>query len=202
MVPGICRSRVPLGPLTEIVRPTTVTSTPAGTVMGALPIRDIVSSPDVAEDLAADVALARLAVGHEAMGGGQDSHAEATEHARHGVGAAVDPQARRRDATQAGDRAVTIGRVLELDGQDLADAAGRRAGLEAADVALLLEDFGEAHLLLRRGHAHLVVTRTTSSDRGSRRRVRARAGTDGRDRTCDRRNVPGRSDGNGCSHEP
>src|SRR6188474_2897624 len=107
MVPGICRSRVPLGPLTEILRPSTVTSTPAGTVMGALPIRDMVSSPDVTEDLAADVALARLAVGHEPVGGGQDGDAETTGHAGHGVGVAVDPQARRRDATQTGDRAIT-----------------------------------------------------------------------------------------------
>src|SRR6056297_2315462 len=164
MVPGISRESVPFGPFTAMLRPSIVTSTPAGTVMGDLPMRDMVPtspspawSPDVTHDLAADVALARLAVGHEAVGGGQDGDTEAAENSGHGAGVAIDPQARRRDATQAHDRAITVGRVLHLDRQHVADALGGRCGLETLDVALLAEHFGEGDLLLGRGHAHLVV---------------------------------------------
>ena len=39
--PGISRERVPFGPVTETVRPSMVTFTPAGTAMGLRPIRDI-----------------------------------------------------------------------------------------------------------------------------------------------------------------
>src|SRR6056297_2684389 len=164
MVPGISRESVPFGPFTAMLRPSIVTSTPAGTVMGDLPMRDMVPtspspawSPDVTHDLAADVALARLAVGHEAVGGGQDGDTETTEHSGHGVGVAVHPQARRRDATQAHDRAVTIGGVLHLDGQDVPHPLGGRRGLVPGDVALLLEELSQCDLLLGRGHGHLVV---------------------------------------------
>jgi hypothetical protein len=51
-------------------------------------------------------------------------------------------------------------------------------------------------------HDGCLLTSSTSSDRGSRRRARARAGTDGRGRTCGRPNAHGRSGGSGCSREP
>ena len=48
---------------TGLVPSATVTSTPEGTATGALPMRDMFGSlPDVAEDFAAHVALARFAV--------------------------------------------------------------------------------------------------------------------------------------------
>src|SRR6478735_11929923 len=85
MAPGMVRLRVPFGPFTVTSAPLMVTSTPEGTLIGALPMRDMRGSlPDVAEDFAADLALARFAVGHEPVAGGQDGHPEATEDARHG----------------------------------------------------------------------------------------------------------------------
>ena len=84
MAPGMTRDRVPLGPFTVTVRSAMVTSTPLGTVMGALPMRDTVlaSSPDEAQDLAAHAALARLAVGHETLAGREHSDTQAAQHAR------------------------------------------------------------------------------------------------------------------------
>src|SRR4051812_41039460 len=66
---GIDRESVPCGPLTEMVPGAIVTSTPLGTGMGLRPMRDISGLPDVAEDLAADLALARFSVGHETLAG-------------------------------------------------------------------------------------------------------------------------------------
>src|SRR4051794_32436296 len=59
----VCDS-VPFGPLTVTSRPLIVTSTPDGTGMGSLPIRDIVSlpSPDVGEDFPAYALLLALLV--------------------------------------------------------------------------------------------------------------------------------------------
>src|SRR5687768_14463705 len=151
IVAAIVRLRVPLGPFTVMFCPepvgTIVMSTPVGTVMGACPIRDIaVTSPDVAEDFAADFALARFAVGHESLRGGQDGNAEAPEHARHIAGLAVHTETGRRDAAQARDRAIPVRAVLHLDRQDVAHALGRGGHFVALDVALLLEDLGECDL--------------------------------------------------------
>src|SRR5450759_956871 len=65
--------RVPLGPLTVTVEPSIVTSTPDGTGMGCLPIRDtacrsfrfLSGLPDVGNDFAADAGSLRLLVGHD-----------------------------------------------------------------------------------------------------------------------------------------
>src|SRR5690554_5477409 len=71
-------SRDPLGPFTVTSAPLMVTSTPAGTGTGSLPIRDIGVSPfrlpDVGEDFAAHTLVLRLTVSQEAGGGGQDGH--------------------------------------------------------------------------------------------------------------------------------
>src|SRR5688572_21701468 len=70
---GAVYSSSPFGPLTRTREPSIATSTPEGIVMGCLPTRDISSLlPDVTEDLAADLVLARLAVGHQTLIGGQD----------------------------------------------------------------------------------------------------------------------------------
>src|SRR4051794_34724187 len=153
IAPGMVRLRVPLGPLTTTSAPLMVTSTPGGTLIGDLPMRDMGGSlPDVAEDFAADLALARLTVGHQSLTGGQDSHSEATEDARHGVALAVDPQAGGGDAPQPGDGAGAVGGVLHRDGQHIAGTGGGRRNGEARDVALLLEDRGERDLLLGGRH--------------------------------------------------
>src|SRR5262245_2900662 len=84
----------PRGPLTRMWLPEMDTSTPDGTGMGFWPILLIAArsapSPHVAEDLAADLALARLAVGQQALVGREDRDAEAAQHARDGVGLRVD----------------------------------------------------------------------------------------------------------------
>src|SRR3954469_502181 len=68
---GSCRVRDPLGPFTVTTRPSSVTSTPEGTVMGRRPMRDI-ALPDVGEDLAAELGLAGLAAGHDPLGRADD----------------------------------------------------------------------------------------------------------------------------------
>src|SRR4051812_2653324 len=78
---GSWRVRVPFGPFTVITRPSSVTSTSAGTVMGRRPIRDI-ALPDVREDLAAELGLAGLAAGHDPPRGADDDDAESAQHAR------------------------------------------------------------------------------------------------------------------------
>src|SRR4051794_7845097 len=144
IAPGMVRLRVPFGPFTVTSAPSMVTSTPAGRLIGVLPMRDMRGSlPDVAEDFAADLALARLTVGHQPLAGGQDGHPEATEDARHAVALAVDPQAGGGDAPQAGNGAGPVGGVLHRDGQHVARARGGRGDGEPGDVALLLEDRGE-----------------------------------------------------------
>src|SRR5262249_1695231 len=78
---GSCRVSEPLGPCTASTRPSSVTSTPDGTVMGRRPMRDI-ALPDVGEDLAAELGLLGLAAGHDPLGGADDDDAEAAEHPR------------------------------------------------------------------------------------------------------------------------
>src|SRR5581483_12427386 len=102
------RASVPFGPL-MVSRPSSpgVTVTPAGTGIGRLPIRDMVSVlssflPDVAENFAADAVLARLAVGHDALRRGENGDTQAAQHAREFVFAAVDAQARLADALEIG----------------------------------------------------------------------------------------------------
>ena len=59
------------------------TSTPAGTAMGSLPIRDMCSPPGlphVGEDFPAHALLVGLTVREQTGGGGQDGDAEAAEH--------------------------------------------------------------------------------------------------------------------------
>src|SRR5215213_8082681 len=93
MSSGASCSSVPRGPLTVTWLPSSVTSTPLGMVMGCLPIRDIGAPlPDLAQDLAAHAALARLAVGHESLVGREDGDAHAAEHAGHVVRTQVDPE--------------------------------------------------------------------------------------------------------------
>src|SRR5258708_3022875 len=92
--------------------------------------------PDLAQDLAADAALARLAVGHQALIGGQDRDSHAAENPRDAFGLRVDAQAGTRDALQSGDRAAAVAGVLHLDRQALPRTARVGHDFEARDVAL------------------------------------------------------------------
>ena len=71
----------------------------------------------------------------------------------------VHPETGLRDAPQSGDRALAVGRVLQLD-LELLPRLGRVLGdVPAGDVALTLEDPRERLLQLRGRHQHLVVER-------------------------------------------
>src|SRR5512136_281530 len=67
-----CRVSVPFGPLTVISRPSIVTSTVGGTLMGRRPIRDIAGLPDVRQDFTAELGLVGLRAGHDALAGADD----------------------------------------------------------------------------------------------------------------------------------
>src|SRR5213592_3878427 len=150
------RDSEPRGPLTVISRPPRATSTPDGMLIGDRPTRDI-RSPHVTEDLAADAALARLAVGHEALAGGQDGDAEAAEHAGEPVGLDVHAQTRLRHPAQSRDARHALRRVLHRHLERATRTRRVVVHLVARDVALALEDGGQRLLELRRGHAHEVV---------------------------------------------
>ena len=101
---GASRLSVPLGPLTVTWRPSIVTSTPDGTVMGRRPIRDMSSRlPDEREDFAAELRLAGLLAGHDPLARADDDDAEAAEDARDVGLARVDAQAGLADPLEAGD---------------------------------------------------------------------------------------------------
>src|SRR4051812_18348310 len=147
--------RVPLGPLTitvGVVVPSIWTSTPDGTVIGSLPMRDIATSlllglgsPDVGEDFPTHALLVGLAVGQQALAGRDDGDAQSTEHLGQTRGLGVHPQAGLADAADAGDRALPVTPVLERDGERLRDAAlGVLGDVVRRDVALGLEDLGHA----------------------------------------------------------
>src|SRR4030095_6791910 len=73
---GCVRDTLPFSTVT--VRPDALTLTPGGSGIGARPILDTASSsPDRADDLAADAALARRASPHHPFRGGEDRDAEA-----------------------------------------------------------------------------------------------------------------------------
>ena len=190
--------------------------------------RHVRSSPHEAEDLAAHVALARLAVGHEPLAGRDHGHAEPAEDPRDLGGLAVDAQARLGHPAEAGDHASPFGRVLHLDRQHAAGPLGVVGHLVALDVALLVEDVGEGFLHLGARHADVVVhgdvgvpdarehvgdgvghrhrspplTSWPSSRRGSRRHAPSPAGTLGRGRTCGRRSAGAHSACTGCRRAP
>src|SRR5204862_7736020 len=77
---GISVESSPLGPLTRTLPGSIATVTPLGTGMGCLPMRDILSSPDLCEDLAADPLGAGVVARLDPAGGGDDGSAHAPQH--------------------------------------------------------------------------------------------------------------------------
>src|SRR5687767_2170307 len=108
MSPGSSQFNEPLGPLTSSVRPESLMATPAGIGMGALPIRDMVASPHVTDDFAADALFTRVTVGHQPFARRNDGDAETTQHTRDLTGLGVDTKARRRDALDTVDDPLTV----------------------------------------------------------------------------------------------
>src|SRR5919112_94946 len=161
--------RVPLGPFTVTRLSARVTSTPDGTAMGSLPMRDMLmsplgpSSPDVGEDFPTHALLVRLAVGQQALARRDDRDAQAAEHLGQAGVLGVHPETGLRDPADAGDRALPVLAVLEGQLQDLAHGlVGTLCGLlhlPGGDVPLLLEDLRDACLQLAVGHRNVVVVR-------------------------------------------
>src|SRR6058998_2121640 len=84
-MPGMSAvDRVPFGPLMVTALPSCLTSTPFGSSIGFLPIRDMerFSLPDLAEDFTADAALDGFVAGEHALRRGNDGQSEAAEDAR------------------------------------------------------------------------------------------------------------------------
>src|SRR5699024_1027343 len=116
---GTVNACSPFGPFTRTSWPSTVTSSPEGTEMGCLPMRDIcVSSfplPDVREDFAAHALLGCLLVREESRRRREDRDAESAEHPREAVRLGVHAQTRLRHTADAGDRTLTVGSELQIE---------------------------------------------------------------------------------------
>src|SRR3712207_1951856 len=136
----------PLAPFIFTVWPVTLAVTPDGTATGFLPTRDIsvsyvlyscrAGSEDLAEHFAADVALARLVVGHDALRRRQNGGAEPVGHARHGVDGGVDAPAGLRHPLDGAYDGLAV-MVLELD-RELGAAVAELGGGIVADIAFRL----------------------------------------------------------------
>src|SRR6266850_1620355 len=85
---GFSRDTFPFS--TRISFPCTLTLTPAGRAIGILPIRDMSSSPDVADDLAAHARLAGIVAAQHTLGRRHDAHTQPAHHRRDLAGTRVD----------------------------------------------------------------------------------------------------------------
>ena len=127
--------------------------------------------PDVSDDLAADVVLASIAVGHDAMAGGNNGGTKATADAGHVGNAGVLTQARLGNAADAVDDLSLLGTILKRDVQSL--LGNGVLDIVALDVALLVQNTSDLDELLAARHG----------DRGLVHRVSV---TDARKHICDR----------------
>src|SRR5438093_7426464 len=152
------RASVPFGPFTLTFDPSILTSTPWGIAIGLRPIRLISTSPHECQHFAADALFLRLTVGHQPAGRGHDRDAEPAEHARDPVPLRIYAKARLRDALQAYDRLLAVRAVLQIEAEHGALVAPLH--LPVPNVALALQDVGDADLYLGRRHTHLILLRS------------------------------------------
>src|SRR5215831_20737297 len=108
---------LPFGPCTSTAPSTTFTVTPLGIVMGFLPIRDIVHSPNIAEHFAADARFHGRLPGHHTARRGQNAGAQTSQYLRHIVAAEVNAAARAADPLDAGNQALTVRAVFQEQAQ-------------------------------------------------------------------------------------
>src|SRR5215210_763470 len=143
---SVCSTR-PLGPWATNVPSWTSTWVPLGTGIGILPIRDIASLlPDLAEQLAAHPALARLGVGQQSLRRGDDPDAEAVAHRLDLVRLAVDPPAWLAHPLQVRDGRHALRAIAQEDAQG---AHGQPLDLpEILDEAFLPEELHDLQLQL------------------------------------------------------
>src|ERR1700688_31887 len=140
------------------------TRVPLGTAIGIFPIRDMArlsySLPELAQQLAAEAPLARLAVGQQPLRRRHDPDAEAVAHRLDLARPAVDPAARAADPGEVVDGPRALGAVAQEDADHAHRLASRRLDLpQVLDEALLLEQPGDLELELRARHVEAVVLR-------------------------------------------
>src|SRR5207245_5858144 len=147
---------LPLGPSARTVRPSTETFTPWGILIGCLPMRDMSAPlPHVGQDFAADLLLARLAVGEHSARGREQGDAHPGQDRGNLVVGDVHPASRRRHPHQARDHLLVAGAVLEIDAQRVLLGVVQHA--EVLDEPLVLEQLGDAHLEPGRRDVDLLV---------------------------------------------
>src|SRR5512139_1579782 len=146
---------LPFGPSTCTAPEATFTLTPAGNLSGTFPRRD--TSPNLAQELAADVASPCFAIAHQAQRRREDAHTEPVSHRRNLRRAGVHAQARLADTPHARDHRVSAGRVRQQHGQRL--LVRFAPDDDVAHVALAHEHTSEILLHARPWHRHLLVTR-------------------------------------------
>src|SRR6478672_1973925 len=156
MPTGLTTLRVPFGPFTLINSGCTLSSTPLAMATGFLATRDMVVTPlgHDAQDFTTDALQARLRVGHDALGGGNDRDAEAVEDLGQRVLAAVVAQARARHALQGFDHRLAL---VILQGQLELGLGTVLGDTHASDVAFALEDVGDRDLGLGGRHLHRLL---------------------------------------------
>src|SRR6185369_17291709 len=146
------------GPSTRTRPSPTCTLTPAGTVMGSLPMRDMVASlPDRADDLAADVLAAGIPIDQDALGRREDVHAEPAPHGGDVLHADVDAEARPAHAPHPGDHGAALPVVAQIDAQDV--ARRRVHDTPPPEIALVDEDARDLFLLPRPRHVDVRLAR-------------------------------------------
>src|SRR5688572_7730526 len=138
MFSGKTLSRRPLGPVTPMRGPSTVISTPEGMVMGFLPMR--LTSPNLAQNFAAELAAAGFAIGQEPLRRGNDGDAEPALDPGQFVGGPVDAVPGTGDPLETRDGRRAPGPVTKEDREVGLDRL--RGDLESVDVALRCENPG------------------------------------------------------------
>src|ERR1700680_2450474 len=161
------RWRVPREPVTLRRLPVSrATSTPVGTGIGSLPMRDIrKTSPHEGDDFAAESGALRSAPGHQTPRGGDDRHPQAAEHPGDLRLACVDAQPGPADPAEAGKGAPARAPRLQRHGEHL---HGRLTGdFIAVNEAFLGEHARDLDLHLRHRDLHgAVMGRVGVADAG------------------------------------
>src|SRR3954468_17227406 len=137
--------RMPFGPFTDRIDPSTEALTPLGRATGTFPIRLILKH--LRQHLAADILLARFRVGENALGRRDDGNAEAVPDPRQVLRARIDPAAGLGDSRDVLDGRAAL-EIFQLDAQALGGAE-RLFGI-AAYIAFALEHVEDSRAQLRR----------------------------------------------------
>src|SRR5882724_577894 len=115
----------PFGPFTFTVCPSTTAVTPEGMATGFFPTRDMVLDPGSlilgpsalehgAEDLSAHIVVARVVIGHHALGRGEDRDPQPVVHPRQVPYRRIDPPSRLRHPRNLADDRLAV-EVFQLD---------------------------------------------------------------------------------------